>query len=953
MRKLSRRRFLRNGIGVVGALAAGTTGASSAEAALSAPPPDGIGTPLADEQMQAMAPALSMLATSQDERLWLSPTDYVSGDTALQISYPATNRAWTVVTSTTAGNFWISLALRLPEGVRIDSITVGYQVLNPVSFISEVRLVEMDAPNQVSIIHRDLTALNSIAPTMYVSSVNKTPSAGKAVMLMLQLTYQFTRTSAAPQHAIRLGAVGITFTRPGTTSATLRSEASIAALRLSSGLQEEHVFVSGYASQNDGGGGFFYWDAQSTAADNGGTVIQATGVATGRWIRVITSNCLSVKYFGATGDGSTDDRAAIQATIDNALRSKIANVFMPDGRYLTNGPIHLGYGSGYVTVNLIGADSTYVGDASFPGVTIIADFSNAPAIVVQGGRDIKIKNITLRGVSHGYGSTWGPLINTQTVSYAEVSDPKKWVTNIAGSGLSRYAPYAAIAIDPYSGNRPAVSYPDVAYPDWTNLTTQYNKNFSSNTTIENVFIDGFFIGVANQPCDDDGNGDFTTIHSSTIINVAYGVSVGNSQSRNVGITDTQFQYVHTIVSTDIIGRQMGRIGGPILNCSASQIYQLFSFPNSITGPVTFDNFYVEEIIRLGVADIGGAQSNPVTLNACSFAYVGFTHGQVTGDIYNVPFYEGATPLTFNSTDVLFRSNFGLVTGRAGTILIRNSGIQGWGYNGTITSDEQKLAYNYLVGGAGVMTDQRSLEGSIDVSVFQNLADPKPSLLTNNITNVTSGRGQIHRYVKYIQYAGQAGPLIPIQGVNMASPIDFSSLINPAFSAATLTLTFTFLGDRQLYTNRFRIEPGCILWHEFSNAMFVVDTVVANGSNWDISAMMVTNYWINQSGSYIPIEPVNIAGYLYLYQTFHKGTSFQYRGDITFDSPIITNIRRSDGYGGDVPADFKVGDLVFNNDLFWDNHLPSGAKVVSTAAGTITLDRNATMTATGVAIELYR
>lgn len=740
----------------------------------------------------------------------------------------------------------------------------------------------------------------------------------------------------------------------GATSGALRSENSIADLRLSTGFQGEHVFVSGYAGLNDGGGGFFYWDAQSNGADNGGTIIQATGIAIGRWIRVMLSSDVSVKYFGAKGNGTIDDTAAIQAAIDYALRSKIANVFMPDGRYLTSGPIHLGYGNGYVTVNLIGADSTYACDAGFPGVTILANFSNAPAIVVQGGRDIKIKNISLKGTSYRYGlSTWGPQILAQTVSYAEVADPKRWVTNTSSSGLSRYAPYAGIAIDPYSGNRPAISYPDVTYPEWTGITTQYNKNFSSNTTLENVIIDGFYVGVANQPCDADGNGDFTTIHSSAIMNVAYAVSVGNSQSRNVSITDTQFQYVHTIISTDVIGRQNGRIGGPIINCSASQIYQLFSFPGSVTGPVTFDGFYVEEIIRLGVADLGGAQSNPITLNACSFLYVGFTTGTVSGGIYNVPFYEGSAPLTFNSTDVLFRSNFGLLKGRDGSVLIRSSGIQAWGYNGTVTSDEQKLAYNYLVGGAGVLTDDRSLEGSIDVVVFQHLADPNPSLLTNSITNITREQGQIHRYVKYIQYASQAGPLIPIQAINMASPIDFSSLLTPAFNSSTLALTFTHSGDRQRYTNRFRIEPGCILWHEAANAMFVVDTVVANGSNWDISATMVTNYFINQAGSYAPIVSIDTIGYLYIYQTFHKGTSFQYRGDTVSGSPVISNIRRSDGYGGDVPSDFRVGDLVFNNDLFWDNHLPPGAKVVSAAVGTITLDRNATVTAAGVAIELYR
>lgn len=414
----------------------------------------------------------------------------------------------------------------------------------------------------------------------------------------------------------------------------------------------------------------------------------------------------------------TDDTVAIQAAIDHALRNKLANVCMPDGRYLTNGPIHLGYGGSsisntFATVNLLGTDSNTYGDPSFPGATIIANFSNAPALVVQRGRSVKIKNIAIRGASYRYCLfTWGPLINKQTVSYQDLSDPKRWVTNITPDGLTRYAPYAGIAIDPYSGPRPPISYPDVNYPEWTGIpiSAQYGKAFSSNTTIENVTIDGFFVGVANQPCDADGNGDFTTIRNSQIMNVSYGVSVGNTQSRNVGVSDSQFQYVHTIFSTDVVGRRNGRMGGPIVNCGAGQIYQLFSFPGSITGPVVFDSFYVEEIIRLGMADAGGSSSNPIIFNGCTFVYVGFANGEITGEIYNVQFYQGNAPLTFNSTDVLFRSNFGLITGRAGTVLIRNSALQAWGYNGTVTTDAQKLAYNYLLGGAGVLTEDRSLEG---------------------------------------------------------------------------------------------------------------------------------------------------------------------------------------------------------------------------------------------------
>lgn len=75
--------------------------------------------------------------------------------------------------------------------------------------------------------------------------------------------------------------------------------------------------VLGYYFPGDGGGGDFYWDVSAIDADNGGTIIQATGIPNGRWKRIL-SGPVSTKWFGAEGNGSTDDTLRFQKCLDFA-----------------------------------------------------------------------------------------------------------------------------------------------------------------------------------------------------------------------------------------------------------------------------------------------------------------------------------------------------------------------------------------------------------------------------------------------------------------------------------------------------------------------------------------------------------------------------------------------------------------------------------------------------------
>lgn len=124
------------------------------------------------------------------------------------------------------------------------------------------------------------------------------------------------------------GVNAITTTTPAVTVST------IAALRALSKIINQFAYVGGYYAAGDGGGGNYYYDAADTSsADNGGTIIVATDG--GRW-KLANDGLVSVKQFGAKGDGTTNDATAIQACINACI-----NIYFPSGTYLITSTLSL------------------------------------------------------------------------------------------------------------------------------------------------------------------------------------------------------------------------------------------------------------------------------------------------------------------------------------------------------------------------------------------------------------------------------------------------------------------------------------------------------------------------------------------------------------------------------------------------------------------------------------
>lgn len=325
--------------------------------------------------------------------------------------------------------------------------------------------------------------------------------------------------------------------------------------------------------------------------------------------------------FGTIGDavvtypGTLASGTDVTANLNNMRRWGLNSTwgkpygFLTVGNHRVDDTVMLSLGESYTRAyTLWGETLSAYGlwdNNGLPCARIISTKNDRPTFSVQGCRGGSLRYVSIYCVSGLSTRIINENLGRGAVPIPTVDDrlPTDWMTGVTGANsIGRYNPGCAVAIDPYSGVAPAgaAAYPTPPYSSAAGESTvHYGRVRSSQFIAEGNEIGGFTIGVAIQPCDQDGNGDFIETPNNGINYCIYAIAVGNSQSRGLNTANLKCTNVHTVLDSVTFGRQSGSVGGHHSNWSIGQSIQFFNIGLGYSAPVTVVNLYCESFWRFG------------------------------------------------------------------------------------------------------------------------------------------------------------------------------------------------------------------------------------------------------------------------------------------------------------------------------------------------------------------
>ncbi|HVS96266.1 MAG TPA: glycosyl hydrolase family 28-related protein [Puia sp.] len=329
--------------------------------------------------------------------------------------------------------------------------------------------------------------------------------------------------------------------------------------------------------------------------------------------RIVDQGILNVRWFGAVGNGATDDWPALQKAIDYVLNQPFAagrTLYFPSGSYRISRPLLIARLEGHTyrqsSVNLVGPASSR--DLGQGAAILLPAFNNSFAIGIQSGKGVQIKNLVIRG-QFTFPNHLTP-VQVDTLSFAQWTD--------GSARQDPRSPYAGIVIDPFSDSA-AYRSPSELYPGlhaW--CPAGLGRGGSTAVEISGCSILNFVVGVMITPSNQQ-NGELVDVLDCDISYNKVAYAMGQAQSKEChverlkvwGGTHTVFDNVHFGFGHGD-GAAVPFVDGVNI---AEAVKELCAINANSFGGV-FRNVYAEQLFRIGFA--GGSAT--LSFEDCQFDF---------------------------------------------------------------------------------------------------------------------------------------------------------------------------------------------------------------------------------------------------------------------------------------------------------------------------------------------
>jgi hypothetical protein len=290
----------------------------------------------------------------------------------------------------------------------------------------------------------------------------------------------------------------------------------------------------------DGRAGTFVFDTSETGAANNGTTFKATDATIGSWVRRF-SGPVDVRWFGAVGDGTTDDTTALQAALTFGS-ANAQSVFIPAGTYVISDTLEITSPTvSYQSAHVYGEGRGY----SINAQTIIdaSAVLTKPALHISAGSGVTLEDFAVLGPNFAPGT--GSIVAGN--HYYDAA----WVT--AGVRDSRYSPQCGVCVDGNTSTTPA----DGGYPGFTYKGT---ADASVDLTFNRVLFKQHVVGLMLCPSL-SLNGDQISIRDCQFIVNKVAIAAGQAQTKATTISGGNVLRARTAYEGLEYGQQQGR--GPV------------------------------------------------------------------------------------------------------------------------------------------------------------------------------------------------------------------------------------------------------------------------------------------------------------------------------------------------------------------------------------------------------